>query len=205
MRLAPLLILFLAITAISHAQGQSPATRQNDVAVINCSWARERVPGWDKQPSSAEPFDVTMERIANEQRLQQARNARNPGATTRGENEAKLIEKATLSRKDSKGERPRFGYRYKVRVRNDGAKTIKSIDWDYVFIDKETREEISRRQLTSDEKIQPGKEKELSVFILSPPSKTMKLDKSLKGEAPFVERIELFRISYSDGSVWQKP
>ena len=90
-----------------------------------------------------------------------------------------------------------------MRSRNGGEKAIKSIDWDYVFLDPDTRAEVGRQQFTSDEKIGPGKQKELSVFQLAPPTRTVSAGApGRKTAPPFVERIILVRVEYSDGSAW---
>ncbi len=101
---------------------------------------------------------------------------------------------------------PRDGYRYKVTLRNDGQKTIKSIDWDYLFLDPVTQQEVSHHQFTSDDTIKPGKSKEISVLYLNPPVKIVNVRKpGNKGESLYKEQVLLARIQYSDGSVWQHP
>jgi hypothetical protein len=90
-------------------------------------------------------------------------------------------------------------------VRNDGAKTIKLVDWDYVFLDPETRQEVGRQLFTSEEKVKPGGEKDLDIFILSPPVRTVSAQGKKKDTPAFVEHVVLTRVVYSDGSVWQKP
>jgi hypothetical protein len=148
-------------------------------------------------------------RIQNERQMQQARNAGDKASLSRTEGSAKQIERATLNAKDKdakkKSDPPRFGYRYKVLVRNSGAKAIKAIDWDYVFHDADTQNEIARHQFTSEDRISPGKEKELSVFILSPPTRTVTSEASNKKESNhFTEQAIIMRIEYSDGSIWQQ-
>ena len=91
-------------------------------------------------------------------------------------------------------------------MRNTGEKTIKLVDWDYIFLDPATQNEVTRYQFTSEEKIRPGKEAELDVFILSPPvrvvnARAMEKDEQVSSN----ERIEMVRIEYSDGTVWQRP
>jgi hypothetical protein len=112
-------------------------------------------------------------RVAAEQRVQRERNAGSKGGVARAEDEAKVYEKANASNKAKASERSRFGYRYKISVRNSGQKAVKSIDCDYVFLDPDTQTEVERHQFTSDEKLSPGKEKELSVFKLAPPTRTV--------------------------------
>lgn len=209
MKILTTLFLIAGLSAVALGQQAPAAEGPPGVTVLKCGWSRERVPGWENSPGGAEPYEVMMARVANEQRLQRARNSGDRPSLSRSENEAKLYEKATTNKttksdaKKATGQL-RFGYRYKISVRNGGEKTIKLIDWDYVFLDPLTRSEIERHLFTSEEKIGPGKEKELSVFNLAPPTRTVSAGALGKAEpSPFVERIVLVRVEYSDGTVWQ--
>ena len=101
-------------------------------------------------------------------------------------------------------EDPRFRFTYNVVVRNDSVKKIREIDWDYIFVDKETREEIGRRQFTSDDKIEAGKTKRLSVRIATPPTHKVSAAQMGKSEASGLsESVVIARILYEDGSEWR--
>ncbi len=211
-----LLLLGLVIVIQAQQPSASDATgvalppSPTDVMILKCSWARERIPGWEKSVyGPPEPFDIMIARIQNERQMQQARNAGDKSSVSRTEGSAKQIERATLNAADKDAEKrsdpPRFGYRYKVLVRNSGAKAIKAIDWDYILYDPDTQNEIARHQFASEEKISPGKEKELSVFILSPPTRTVASDQhNNKDGNQFTEHAIIVRIEYSDGSTWQQ-
>jgi hypothetical protein len=202
-----LLLLISGLPAAQQAQQPQPVPEgPEDVSVVKFSWRKERIPGWENRIStSAESYDTMRARIDNERRIQAARNAGNKAELGRRESAAKMLEDANAT-KDSKNARPpRDGYRYKVTVSNAGAKTVRLIDWDYVFLDPTTQQEVSRRQFTSEEKVRPGKDKELEVFILSPPFLTVNAKASRTGETPFVEQVILMRVEYSDGTVWQRP
>jgi hypothetical protein len=92
-----------------------------------------------------------------------------------------------------------------VALRNDGVKTIKSIDWDYLFLDPLTQQELARHQFTSDGTIKPGKSKEISVLYLIPPVKLVSARTLNKKNLPFIEQVVVAHILYSDGSSWQHP
>jgi hypothetical protein len=204
MKIVAALMLVASLSAVVWGQ-QPPSAAEGPpgLTVLKSSWAREMIPGWDRAPTGAEPYDAMRARVSAEQRAQSARNSGSKGAVARAEGEAKVYEKANAENKAKASERPRFGYRYKTSVRNGGEKTVKSIDWDYVFLDPDTQAEVERHQFTSDEKIGPGREKELSVFNLAPPTKTVSARASGRKDVPaFVERIILVRVEYSDGSVW---
>ncbi len=211
-----LVSLFLLAGLVAGIQGQQPpppteppAQSPADVLIVKHSWAEELVPGWENKGHGPEPFDLMIARVDNERRMQQARNGGLRGEVNRREREAKVLEKATgvdATKERAAGERSRFGYRYKVSLRNTGEKTVKAIDWDYVFLDPGTKNEVSRHQFTSEEKIRPGKEKELYVFTLSPPSRTVSASRlGKKGSHHFVELVVLVSVQYTDGSVWKLP
>ena len=204
MKILTALFLLVGLSAAARAQQQAtPAEGPHGLTVLKCGWSRELIPGWENRPTGAESYDVMLSRVAAEQRVQRERNAGNKGRMAHADDEAKVYEKANADNSAKSSKPPRFGYRYKVSIRNGGPKAVKSVDWDYVFLDPETQAEVERHQFTSDEKIGPGKEKELSVFNLSPPTRTISARASgRKDSPPFVERIILVRVEYTDGSVW---
>ena len=207
MRAIAVLLLLMAAPAAAPAQEAAPGPQgPPDVSVVKFNWRKERIPGWEKNEFGAtvESYDAMRERLENERRIQQARNAGNKTEVGKRESAAKLVEDARYSKAPANAERPRDGYRYKVRVRNDGPKTIKLVDWDYVFLEPADGSEIARHQFTSEEKIKPGKEKELSVFTLSPPSRAVSASAlGKKGPSPFNEKVVVVRVVYTDGSVWE--
>jgi hypothetical protein len=203
MKILTALFLIAGLSAAARSQQPPAAEGPPELIVLKCSWSRELIPGWENKPTGAEPYDVMLARVAAEQRAQRARNAGQKGTADKAESESKVYQKANSDKSAKAPERPRFGYRYKVSVRNGGRKAIKSIDWDYVFLDPDTQAEVGRQQFTSDEKIGPGKQKELSVFQLAPPTRTVSAGASgRKAAPPFVERVIRVRVEYSDGSAW---
>ena len=208
MRATVILLLFTFASAAPPAQQPAPDPQgPPDVAVVKFNWRKERIPGWENNRlgPSFETYEAMRERVESERRIQQARNAGNKAEVARRETAAKMVEDARFSKDSKDVERPRDGYRYKVQVRNDGAKTIKLVDWDYVFLDPNTRQEVSRHQFTSEEKVRPGGARDLSVFVLSPPVRTVSARGAQKDAAPFIEQVILVRVVYSDGTAWQRP
>ena len=207
-----IVILFLfTLTSVAPQARQegAPAPQQGppDVAVVKFNWRKERLPGWEhnRLGPSFETYEAMRERVENERRIQQARNAGNKTEVARRESAAKVVEDAKYGKDDKGAERPRDGYRYKVQVRNDGPKTIKLVDWDYVFLDPATRAEVARQLFTSEEKVGPGRVKDLDVFVLTPPVRTVSAQGKRKEAPQFIEQVILMRVVYSDGSVWQHP
>ncbi|HEY5883341.1 MAG TPA: hypothetical protein VIT88_01565 [Pyrinomonadaceae bacterium] len=184
----------------------SAALAQEDgggVVVLKCGWHKERI---RPRPSVA-TLASQEELVQQSQRQQQlaiARNTNNRGRAGRIEDQISNHQKAT--NKASQTELPRDGYRYKVKLQNDGSKTIQSIDWDYIFIDPTDQRELARHQFTSDDTIKPGKSKEISVLYLNPPVKTLSAPLlNEKSPIAIVERAEIIRLKFSDGSSWQRP
>ncbi|MEJ7618207.1 MAG: hypothetical protein WKF30_14865 [Pyrinomonadaceae bacterium] len=82
---------------------------------------------------------------------------------------------------------------------------MRAIDWDYIFYDSKTRQEIGRRQLTSEIKIGPGQNKKLEVALRLPPTATISVSEfnSKQEQAGLGEQVTLTRVIFADGTVWQ--
>lgn len=201
-----LLLCCAVLTLSGLARAQVPAAgeaNQSGVAVEKHSWSKERI-GWERDPfgGPVEGFEETRRRRADERRLARARVAGNPGEADKIEREIRA-EQVIKARPTAP---PRYAFLYKLSVHNTGQKAVKELDWDYVFYDAATGQELGRRQFTGVEKIGPGKHKQLSFFAASPPVQRISvhaLDRKeregLRGEAVIV------RVLYDDGTVWQQP
>ena len=201
------LVALAALTAAAVcAQTQAPAQPQPGgagVAVVKFSWDKERV-NWERDPfgGPVENFEEMRVRARNEKRIDDAKRGAAPDVD-RIRREARA-DSALLDIARRKGP-PRYGFRYKLSVRNDGAKAVKELDWDYVFTDAATGEELGRHKFTSEGRVPPGKSKEYSFFIPNPPTLRVSayaLDKNER--AGLDEQVVLVRILYEDGTVWQR-
>jgi hypothetical protein len=147
--------------------------------------------------------DELVQQSQRERQLAAARNTNDRLVATRIERENEMRDQAAV--KANQG-RSIEGYRYRLTLRNDSSKTIKSIDWDYVFIDQAAQQLVARHQFTSDETIKPGKTKEIYVLYLTPPVRTVSAERlASKEPLPYTEHIVIARLVYSDGSIWQHP
>jgi hypothetical protein len=204
MRNAFLCLLFLCLSATAFAQTPPNATDTStpDVEVVKHSWSKERI-GWERDPFSGttESFSDMRQRAADDKRKERAQASGNIGEANKIEREARA-EQVIKARPPAP---PRYAFLYKLSVKNNAAKAIKEMDWDYVFKDAVTGAELGRRQFTSVEKIGPGKSKELSFQVPSPPAQRISvyaLDK--KERDGLNEQIVILRILYEDGTVWEK-
>jgi hypothetical protein len=195
--LIPLLTCFV-VTLVVAQDAETP------VAVVKFSWSKERIHPLPSVASLASQ-DELIHQSRREQQLAVARNAHDTG--TKAKLETQISNHQNAKAEAQQTELPRDGYRYKVTIRNESEKTIKSVDWDYLFIEPITKQELARHQFTSDETIKSGKSKELSVLYLIPPVKTVDVRSLRKKDStpPFIEQVIVARVQFADGSVWQHP
>jgi hypothetical protein len=180
----------LLITLIVCAQEPS------GVEVVKASWSKVRI-GWERDPFGGplENFDEMRSRARNERRVAQ-------GGGERAKREAKADE-ANLAKQREKAP-PKYYFIYKTKIKNNYTAAITQIDWDYVFYERGTDNELGRQQFTSDEQIGPGKTRELTVRITSPPTRTISVTSlSLEERDRLSEKVILVRIQYADGRTWQ--
>ena len=77
--------------------------------------------------------------------------------------------------------------------RNAGAKTVKSLTWEYVFFKDATRTRMLRNyKFRSGKKLRPGESARLEAW-------------SLKPRASEYEAVRVVRVEYEDGTSWRSP
>lgn len=174
------------------------AQESSGVEVVKSSWSKVRI-GWERDPFGGplENFDEMRSRARNERRVAQ-------GGGERARREAKADE-ANLAAQRGKSP-PKYYFIYKTKIKNTYKSAITQIDWDYVFYERGTENEVGRQQFTSDEQVGPGKTKELTVTITSPPTRTVSLTSlNLEEHDRLSEKIFIVRVKYADGRTWQSP
>ena len=182
MRVVVTLIAILFTATVVCAQ--MPTSQPSDVQVVKYSWSKDRI-AWDKSP------------FGRRTEISDARSRRGSILEEREAREQK-------ARQEKPTEPPRYVFDYKLTVLNAGSKAIKEIEWDYVFTDAATGEELGRREFTSVENIGAGKRKELSVMISKPPTRRISAYTLGKNEREgLLEQVMIVRILYDDGTVWQ--
>jgi hypothetical protein len=174
------------------------AQEPSGVEIVKSSWSKIRI-GWERDPFGGplENFDEMRSRARNERRVAQ-------GGGERAKREAKADE-ANLAKQREKPP-SQYYFIYKARIKNTHTSAIIQIDWDHVFFERDTENEVGRQEFTSDEQIGPGKTKELTVTITSPPARIVSVTAlNLEERNQLSERIVLMRVKYADGRVWQAP
>ena len=204
MKRVVVVLLLLLPSVVVKPQTAAPLPQPSGISVLKFSWAKERT-GWEQDPFSGpiENFDEMRVRTRNEKRIMDAKKGGNGSEVSRAERDARTDE--ALISSIHKNTNARYGFVYKLVLLNNGARSIKAIDWDYVFFDVSNESELGRRQFTSVEKIAPGKSKELKFFIPTPPTKTISINALNKHEREGLsEAIVIVRVEYTDGSSWQR-
>jgi hypothetical protein len=200
-----LALLFALAATVSNAQSVSTSSEPPGAEVTRFSWSKERI-GWEKDPFGGpiENFDEVRARTRNEKRIEDAKRG-NSAEIDKIKREARA-DAANIDAKHKNTTRSRYVFVYKATVKNSSNKAIKSIDWDYIFLDRSTDTEIGRQQFTSEEKISPGKTKELTITITKPPTQTISLTALNNNERGTLNgQVVLMRIDYADGTSWQRP
>ena len=188
------LVIFLLICGAGHSIVAQDTG--GPLVVVKFNWEKERIrPRPSMAPLASQ--DELIQQSRREQQIATARNTNQKGTASKLEGQNTRHQEAKV--KAQQTELPRDGYKYKVTVRNNGDKTIKSIDWDYYFFDPATNQELARHQFTSDETIKPGKSKEVAVLYLKPPVKTVGAGSLTKKEkSAFVGQVVIARLQFSE-------
>lgn len=172
------------------------AQQPDGVEVVKSSWSKVRI-GWERDPFGGplENFDEMRSRTRNERRVAL-------GGGERAKREAKA-DAANLAKK--REQKPsEYYFTYKAKIKNNSTSAIVEIDWDHVFYERGTGNELGRQQFTSNEQIAPGKSRELVVRITSPPTHTVSVTSlQLEERDRLSEKIAIIRVKYADGRVWQ--
>lgn len=199
-----LFCLTLLLSLLVQAQSAAPlASEPTDAVVVKHRWSKERI-NWEGDPfgGPVETFDDVRRRMADQRRVDRARATGNAGEAAKVEREMRS-EQVIKARPPAP---PRYGFLYRASVRNTGEKTIKLIDWDYVFFNTVTQTESGRLEFTTEEKIGPGKNKELNAMSRKPPAPTVSVYALDKSERQGLDgQVVLVRIEYTDGTVWRRP
>jgi len=196
--LSLMLLLFLLVDA-SSAQNSSTLSNPPDVAVLEKNWRLEiRDPALDDDPFRAnDDHDSTV-------RAQRENDRMNAIRIKKGSNPEPYVPPAWPIGIILQA--PSSTYIYSVKIRNTGAKTIRVLVWEYMFIEPDTQKEVGNHRYTSKVNIHPSKCGNVVERSVSPPNMIIdagNVGKKLREQLS--ERVVIHRIEYADGSFWQRP
>ena len=197
MKVLVVLISIFVVAGVAQAQSDSA------VELVKYSWSKERL-NWEGNPFGGpnENFHQMQFRARSEKRVSDAKRSNSP-EVGKFEKEAKA-DAAIVENANKQSAPPRYYFMYRASMKNLSTKAIKEIDWDYIFLDDATGEELDRRQFTSVQNIGPGKQKDLTFTLPTPPTRRVSIYSLDKKERNGIgERVIIVRVTYADGSVWE--
>ena len=90
-------------------------------------------------------------------------------------------------------------YEIHMTVKNTGTNTVKSIDWQYTFLDPDGEKELKRFRVRSKKKI-PPKGMGILTKIFMP---TLSTDDPRPEFAKGKQKVIILRVIYDDDSTWE--
>jgi hypothetical protein len=192
-------IVLLILSAVAYSQSPSDPP----IELVKFSWSKERL-NWEGNPFGGpnENFHQMQFRARSEKRVSDAKR-NNSAEVGKLEKDAKA-DAAIVENENKNSAPPRYYFIYRASMKNLSSKAIKEIDWDYVFVDAVTGDELDRRQFASVQNIGPGKQKELVFTLPTPPTRRISVQALDKKERVGIdERVVVVRVTYADGSVWE--
>lgn len=204
MKVYALLLSLLVVPIASNAQSLPTSTTTSEVEVVKFSWSKERL-NWEQNPFNGpnENFHEMQFRARSERRVSDAKKSGTSGQQSTAERDLK-VDAAIVQAGRQRSGPARYYFIYRASLKNSSAKPIEEIDWDYIFVDSATGEELGRHQFTSTKLIQPGKSKEMTFMLSTPPTKRISVQALNKHErSGIADQVVVVRVKYSDGSVWQ--
>jgi hypothetical protein len=108
-------------------------------------------------------------------------------------------ESNTISVKSKRGTIYVFKYTARASLKNTATKTIKAVEWNYVFVDAESGKELKRYKILSKQQILPMETQTLAKDIF------LNLKEDTRHLKTGRQKILLTRIEYTDGSNWRAP
>lgn len=181
----------LLACALAAAFGPDAAVAQEaspgGVAVVSFEWhPRHRAQRADNYDPSGRG-DFALNDPASPRRNVDTRTGR------------RVRDEARLSLPSSKGPYRVFnGYESSVHLKNEGAKTVRAVEWEHVFFNDEARREVLRRfRFRKKARVEPGAQRFVAGRV------NAREYSSLPSRSR--QAVELKRVEYSDGSVWQSP
>jgi hypothetical protein len=190
-------IFFVVLLAAANAPAQTPptATVPPDIVVLQKS-ARVAV----RNPAlEDDPFSANAE-FTDAQRAQKISDIQNAIRAKGGESREPPPPRTSKTRRTPSMQSETYIYRAKIK--NAGLKTIRAVDWGYLFVDPDTQEELGRHLYSTKIKIRPGQNSDLVGRSASPQTSVVNVKST--GKEPS-EQIVIYRVEYDDGSVWQNP
>lgn len=191
-------LVVFAFSSISIAQDPMP--------VLGSSWRLTTQKASKTEPPSNAPArgmtedDKYFQRKAREQRTDNPPDPSEMSVDGRSAQLQKLAQQSeTPQAEDVRG------FSYAASVRNDSAKTVKVIYWEYRFTNLAHPTSIVRRQFLCAVDLKKGGKMDLTAFSTLGPSDVISADSlSRTTDKLFDEKVQINRIEFGDDTVLQR-
>lgn len=90
-----------------------------------------------------------------------------------------------------------FKYVSKLTLKNSGAKAVKAVEWEHLFVEREGGKELKRYRLQAKQQIAAGASQTVSKEVYVKP------DESTRHIKEGVQKVRLTRVDFADGTVWR--
>jgi hypothetical protein len=90
-----------------------------------------------------------------------------------------------------------FKYAAKLTLRNSGAKAVKAVEWEHIFVEREGGKELKRYRLEVKQQIAAGASQTLSKEVYIKP------EESTRHITDGVQKVRLTRAEFADGTIWR--
>lgn len=90
-----------------------------------------------------------------------------------------------------------FKYVSKLTLKNSGAKAVKSVEWEHLFVEREGGRELKRYRLQAKQQIAAGSSQTVSKEVYVKP------EESTRHISEGVQKIRVTRVEFADGTVWR--
>lgn len=199
MRVLNLLLLTFLLTCGAAAQTQSRYPDAPGVAVVKKSW---RVRAVDTS-ASGDPLRASGERLEEEAVQKQIEDDyRRSGATTTP------WPRPQVRWNTLRAQTRAVQYIFEAEIKNTGAKRIRGVVWEYVFLDAAGERELGYRPFASRVNVGPGGSAKLIGRLTKIVNSAAALKEARKAadrtRGKFPELISIRRVEYDDGSVWER-
>lgn len=197
MRVPGSIIVLLLLALCASAQTSSKPSAGPEVTVLEKKWRMDiRNPALEKDPLRS---IKQREQEVNAQREDKRENDRRiaMGLPT-------LPPRVRAPEPDTGPHGFLVTYIYEIKVRNTGVKEIRTLTWEYEFLEPGTERAVGRLRMVSKVNIDPGKTKNVAVRTTSSPTGTFDASKAgKKKQDQYLEKVFIKSVGYADGSVWQ--
>lgn len=197
-----MLSLLLLLLLVTPAQGQpgladGPPVELLDLAVVVRVVRPQQSTGGRDHPRPPESINSREDIPGNSSSARKDK----PTVASRSAELSKIAGRGP-SYPPAGGSSPVQRYEYRLKVRNTGAKKVKSILWEYQVLAPAAASTLSRRHFLCAAEIKPGADRKLSVTSPLAPFNVVSAD-GPGDQSPKMKAV-VNRVVYADGSTWQR-